>query len=699
MFYANRRQSTGSTSQNNSFGQVPISTQLTIRTKYAISFLCLFDGLRTPSIRRLVRRPRTICDKPLLTFDPSFYAPSTKTALQEVYKDALNCPCEITVDPSVQTVLSLLRKHTTSMPPHRVILHYCGYGVLQPNADGCIFFFTEDRQRYKPLKLQNIVQACACPLCLIFDCQNAAVLAPQVVNKNDLFAFFSCAEGESLPLSPSMPMDIFSSCLLRPFTTALEWHLQHCTFESNHMVKAENRQQVLNDDYRYDDQDEIRPVLRYDDDNADYNIPSRKVEETKIKDNKKESDFESKYPLTNNQRRFLESFFIAVLDSIILEAQGSELQNMKVPSVASLTRGFALSQRILKLFNVHPSTVPFLKPMDSSELWEFWDLVLDLSMSLNDDECEKTVFNLFISSFQRFPFNGLIPIFAFWIGRTNFHDQSCKTFIKYIDDDPYSAAIAVRTSIPKTIIELQNPSPKSLLILAKIIACASTGIYLSNLTPGEIVPFDQQSPLFFASSSDKKVLSYGMLAVACSIKSNNLASFNKLITTCLDNAAKCAPFSPLLLGLLLERAGKLMNPPSFSDSFFSLLESDREDIRATTVFAIGATKEKKYLKHIIQLLKTEQSTYVKKQALLSILSLSTDKSAIACVNNIASTDTNDSIKELANDIASILEGKKIQEPNSPTQPKFNPIIDDLIQCVSSPNFCSTLKTNVFKAVY
>ena len=72
----------------NQFGYQIQIPRVTIKTKYSISFLCLFDGLRTPSIRRLVRKPNMLCDKPLLTFDPSFYAPSSKSAMKEIYRNS-----------------------------------------------------------------------------------------------------------------------------------------------------------------------------------------------------------------------------------------------------------------------------------------------------------------------------------------------------------------------------------------------------------------------------------------------------------------------------------------------------------------------------------------------------------------------------------------------------------------------------------
>jgi hypothetical protein len=78
--------------------------QLPNKTKCAIRFLCLFGGRRTLSIC-------TICKKPLLAFDPCFYAPSSESALLDVYLLALSCPCTIAVDPAVSAVTDLLKRH------------------------------------------------------------------------------------------------------------------------------------------------------------------------------------------------------------------------------------------------------------------------------------------------------------------------------------------------------------------------------------------------------------------------------------------------------------------------------------------------------------------------------------------------------------------------------------------------------------
>ena len=780
----------------NQFGYQIQIPRVTIKTKYSISFLCLFDGLRTPSIRRLVRKPNMLCDKPLLTFDPSFYAPSSKSAMKEIYRNSLDIPCEIAVDPSVQTVLALLRRYTSSLPPQRVILHYCGYGVLQPNKDGCIFFFTEDRQRYKPLKIHNIVNACACPICLIIDCPNAAALKPHLLGRPDFFAFFSCSQGESLPLSMDASLDIFSSCLLQPFEASLNFH-----------KSARQHNSVFTE--------QLMPIEDHHD--------------------------------------FLLSLFNSILDAIIFETQEgtdicngiiadmsksknhnlhlnpkkgrttTQFSNMISPTIASLTRGFALAQRVMLSFNLHPTAIPELRPMGNNHLWEFWDLVLDFAATVNEPgELEKIVFALFIESFKKFPRISYIPMFALWIEKESFHDLACeallefleatekkkrrknlqsessinlrsiathfisqnnlnsnssipnlndsdqekelqiddksivfnesdigketkvlneikfgnKTFISYSDFDEYDkfndisnneisdgyysegneeedvsqkakneddesdasassyddeesedeqmicfdydlisenlyecamlgrhrkginlslirSRIASASPISSKVLEFQNQTPQSLLILAKIIAASSHDDPLKPKHSTTYFPPSLNQPqaqLNFSSLKKIDELKFGMLVYCCEMKRQEIpSSFNRIMQVCIQHLDDCQPFSLILIGILLEKGGKLafstataaftsngslsgsnesfnsMNVASyqevdnlsalikiqddsdnddenekandsdsenlFYDKFERFLSSNRVDVRASAIYAIGKSKE------------------------------------------------------------------------------------------------------------
>lgn len=545
------------------------ASQSVNKTKYALCFLCLFDGLRTPSIRRLVRKARTICQKPLVTFDPSCFAPSSITALQDVYKDTLNCPCEITVDPSIQTVVAQLRRFGTSMPPQRLLIHYYGQGSHIPD-DGVVYFFSEDHSRYKPLKISNLLNNVSCPLSMIFECSKAAILLKHLEKHSDLFAFFSCGADEFLPLSTDAEMDLFSSCLLSPFQTALRWHMQRH--------------------------------------NNIYSHPLMPTEES---------------------LSFLKNFFHSILSAIFYDSQAYSVYKLytRDPSVAALARGFVLAQRVMLYFNIHPVALPSLESMDNHPLWSFWDIALDCGITMEVDECSNMVYKLFVDSFNRYPNRSFFPVFSFFLKTQEFHQKVSSVLLDYIDSpvqakkpindqkdeispstDESPAYQAALSPIPFTITDLSHPSPTSLISLAKMIALSKTS------------PFDQNSSIKFTASKDPEVLKAGMLSLCCTIGTSLLVTFNRLTQICIDHAVDCAPFSSLLLGSLIERAGGLLNLPFFGLKFIPLLEDARIDKRAASAYLIGFSRDKNGLEPLSKCL-TDPSYIVRFQAAMSLVEL------------------------------------------------------------------------------
>ena len=611
--------------------QKPAQQAPATKTKCALAFLCLFDGLRTPSIRRLVRKPRTVCKKPLLTFDPAFYAPSTKNSLQEIYASSLNCPCEMAVDPAVGTVLALLRKHTTSMPPQRVILHYFGHGCHPPLGDGCLYFFSDDRARYRPLKIQNIIKECKCPLCLILDCPFAAVLKPLLSSRSDLFAFFACSDFELLPLSTDVPMDMFSSCLLRPFESALSWHLrQHSSV------------------YR----------------------------EQKVPD--------------EEHREFLQNFFSALLDAIIFDTQSPQDVEAftKDPSIASLMRGFVLAQRVMLSFNLHPESLPEVKPMASHPLWEMWDIVLDFSITLSKEQGPKMVFDLFMASFDRFPKAGYFPLFSFLLKVPEFSQRTAEVLLDYLDKTEGAIETAARTTIARTIIEMQKPSATAMLILAKIIATGLATI------------FDRQTPINFPSVNDPAVLSNGMLALCCAMASQAVPSLNSRTQLCIDHAIDCAPYSALLLGLIIERGGTIMKVQTFSQRFLPLLASPREDVRASAVFLLGLSRDRQVIEPVVKLL-NDPSAFVRMQVLYSLVQLMRvvpDKQTFRELEKLQK-DRNKEVRTLYDELKDTIVSIEANGGDSFGQKQVNSqtqLLSVLTNSVRSVGFVKRMETNIFE---
>lgn len=506
-----------------------------VKTKGAICFLCLFDGLRTPTIRRLSRKPRLICNKPLLTFDPSVFAPSSQNAIQDLYMNSLKCSSEIVVDPPVKDALDMIHRLSQNATSERVILHYFGQGCNPPSPDGSIFFFSEDRARYKPVKLEVLFQYVPGPICVIVDCPSAAVLANAFSQHKDTLGFFACSQNEQLPISTDAPWDLFSSCLLSPFETALWWHTRRhsCVFE----------------------------------------IPERfqKVESTS----------------------FIKQFFFALLEAIAFDTQPQGLFETftKDPAMASLARGFVLSQRVMQSFNLHPVSLPALKPTSSHDLWFFWDTAIDCALAMNDDVSSKMIFKLFIESFHNFPSVGVMPIFSFFITRPEFREESVRVLIEYIDNHADVAESASRSNIARTIVEMNNPSGSTCLLLAKLLSIGSG-----------VSPFQQQWPFWFKESADASDVKAGLLAICCAISSNFMSSFTKIHAVCIKRAIDCAPYSAVLIGLLLQRAERLINLPAFGSNFTPLLDSDLPENRLASAFLMGVMKERSSIQKLAELL-------------------------------------------------------------------------------------------------
>lgn len=633
------------------------------KTKYALCFLCLFDGLRTPSIRRLVRKARTICQKPLVTFDPSCFAPSSITALQDVYKDTLKCPCEITVDPSIQTVLQQLRRFGTSTPPQRLLIHYYGQGSHIPD-DGVVYFFSEDHSRYKPLKIPNLLSNVSCPLSMIFECSKAAILQKHLEKYPDLFAFFSCGADEFLPLSTDAEMDLFSSCLLSPFQTALRWHMQRHNNIYSH------------------------PLMP-----------------------------------TDESLSFLKNFFHSILSAIFYDSQIYSVYQLytRDPSVAALARGFVLAQRVMLYFNIHPVALPSLESMDNHPLWSFWDIALDCGITMEVDECSNMVYKLFVDSFNRYPNRSFFPIFSFFLKTQEFHQKVSTVLLEYIDspiqlkrpvndsktnetksepplpNNESPASQAALSSIPLTITDLNHPSPTSLIALSKMIAISKTS------------PFDQNSSITFTASKDPEVLKAGMLSLCCTVGTSLLVTFNRLTQMCIDHATDCAPFSSLLLGSLIERAGGLLNLPFFGLKFIPLLEEDRIDTRASAAYLIGFSRDKNGLEPLSKCLK-DSSYIVRFQATLSLIELlesNQDQKPVYYpkLKEIVETD-----KEMSEDDADLIkscmadkmdgnnnadEADTVQSNSTNNNTSRTKLFELLLQAVRMNNFRKKYDINVF----
>jgi hypothetical protein len=180
--------------------------------------------------------------------------------------------------------------------------------------------------------------------------------------------------------------------------------------------------------------------------------------------------------------------------------------------------------------------------------------------------------------------------------------------------------------LSKAILEVTKPSVTSLLVLAKILAT------------GKSAPFDQHMQINFAASSSADVLSAGMLALSCAIGNQNIPpSFTRIAQTCIDHAVDCAPYSAMLLALLVARAGKLMTISDFAPKFIDLLGHGRPDVRAATAVLLGESKDQGALPRVMAAL-ADKAAIVRKYAVWGaarLLRLYPDAAALSTLRRMA----------------------------------------------------------------
>ncbi|KAL3936528.1 MAG: hypothetical protein SGBAC_008171 [Bacillariaceae sp.] len=282
-------------------------------------------------------------------------------------------------DPTVEDVRALclwLRKQARE---ERVLFHYNGHGVPRPTPNGEIWVFDKNHTEYIPLSVTDLRQWLGKPTIIILDCSGAGVLLPFLTrpmtensppntpqqqqpgggtptrnasfhtnsnntNKTDMDTAASnwvkdtivlcpTAEGESLPMHPDYPADIFTSCLTTPMKIALRWFVR-------------NNQHSMG---------------RLDPESVD-SIPGQPNDR--------------KTPMGE-----LNWIFTAVTDSIAWDVLPKPLFQRLFRQdllLASMFRNFLLADRILRSLNCTPQSYPPLpQGVADHPLWQAWDLACE----------------------------------------------------------------------------------------------------------------------------------------------------------------------------------------------------------------------------------------------------------------------------------------------------------------------------------
>jgi hypothetical protein len=384
-------------------------------------------------------------------------------------------------------------------------------------------------------------------------------------------------------------------------------------------------------------------------------------------------------------RPFLEKFLVSILDAITFETQPADLYHSYTldPTVNSLFRGFALAQRVLLSFNLHACALPEVRPMASHPLWDVWDIAIDIATSLEQEPAETMLYQLCVQTFDAFPSPGVYPLYTHFMLSSPFRADAAGRLLRLLDENADAGGIAARSTLRAALGSMDAPSETHLLMLAKM--------QVSDHAP----ELDAQLPIALAMSKRVPVIACGMLNVCLALSRGGSASFNKMTSVCIEHAADCAPLAAILLGLLIERGGRMLALRGFTVPFVDLCGSPRADVRATSVFLLGYASDPAVVQTVDGMV-ADTDEIVREQALWAMFSLvknQVDRRGIGVIERFA-TDQSPVVRK-AYDAAKLLVGQ-LKSGVLKDQQNPNPILKNLIASVRARGFAQRYATNIFE---
>ena len=398
----------------------------------------------------------------------------------------------------------------------------------------------------------------------------------------------------------------------------------------------------------------------------------------------------------------LQGFLDALLDAIAFESQPSNVyeQYNVDPTIAALFKGFVLAQRVMVSFNIHSTAIPELNLMAYHPLWNAWDLAIDFCITLPTEQATKLLYNLCIETFESFASPGIFPILSYFLKTPSLSDIAAKNILSFLDQNEESLKAASRSNLQKVISSIDKPSEACLLILAKL----GTSITIDSKNNQQQQQQQQVATLqssILASSKKPEIIKAGILNLCVTVAKSTAASYGKLTSICIEHPTDCAPYSAMLLGMLVEKGGRMLGVHGFAEKFQPLLESERDDYRAAAIYVIGTANDQVAIDSI-KSMANDKSPIVKSQLAYSAAALvkntgSRDKGLMDIIS-VLERDESDSVKKAAQAARKSLQIGQARQPmqqNQGQQEVNVPVIQELLKSVKEPGFVQRYDSNVF----
>jgi hypothetical protein len=334
-------------------------------------------------------------------------------------------------------------------------------------------------------------------------------------------------------------------------------------------------------------------------------------------------------------------------------------------------------------FNIHSSALPELKPMASHTLWNVWDIAIDFCTTLESGAAEPMLYDICMKTFETFPSPGVYPIYTHFMLMPAFAVDTSARLLALIDNNPAAADMAARSNLPNVIANMEKPTETGLLMLAKM-QVSEHGIDL-----------DVQLPVTFSLSKKREVLKCGMLNICLAVSKTWLPSFNKMTQICIEQAETCAPLAGLLLGILIDKGGRMLVLHGYISPYQKLCTHPGEDVRATSVFLLGSSVDAEVVPTLEQMI-NDSSPVVREQVIYAFFNLAknqVDRRGLTPVESLAN-DPDEVVKkayETAKQVLSQMKSGAVRDPPNP-----NPILKNLMKSVKANGFEIRYRSNVFE---
>ncbi|XP_075973067.1 regulatory associated protein of MTOR complex 1 [Anticarsia gemmatalis] len=330
--------------------------------------LCLNVGVDPPDVVKTQPCARHECWIDPQSLSPSKALESIGHALQSQYERwQPRARYKQSLDPTSDEVKKLCCSLRRNAKDERVLFHYNGHGVPKPTTQGEIWVFNRAYTQYIPLSMYDLQTWMGAPSLYVYDCSNAGVIVDNFkqfaeqhereyeeaqqsskaegdsgtpvsnISYKNCIQLAACAAGQSLPMNPELPADLFTACLTTPVKMAMKWFV------------LRSRTRVAPHDVH---------------------------------------DLIDKIPGQVTDRRTmlgeLNWIFTAITDTIAWSSLPPELFQQLFRAdllTASLCRNFLLADRIMRSYNCTPVCSPALPSLASHPLWAAWEHTLDLALA------------------------------------------------------------------------------------------------------------------------------------------------------------------------------------------------------------------------------------------------------------------------------------------------------------------------------